>query len=110
MHHLSKEGICHRDLASRNVLLDENFKPKISDFGLSRFVHTGSSSTTKFVLFCLRPLTDLLLRSEVGPLKWMAPESLRDRLYSEKSDVWMFGVVCFEIMNRSVNEHTATNY
>jgi serine/threonine protein kinase len=31
----------------------------------------------------------------------MAPESLKDRIYSEKSDVWAYGVVCWEILNRS---------
>jgi serine/threonine protein kinase len=33
MHHLAKERICHRDLACRNILLDANMTPKITDFG-----------------------------------------------------------------------------
>jgi len=37
----------------------------------------------------------------LGPLKWMAPESIRVQQYSGKSDVWMFGVVMIEIFTRS---------
>jgi serine/threonine protein kinase len=55
MHHLALEGVCHRDLACRNILLDSNLKPKITDFGMSRFVHSGQEGTTNTV---------------VGPLKW----------------------------------------
>ena len=68
-----------RDLAARNVLLSENHVLKISDFGLSRhgvYVNT---------------------RNRMLPLRWLAPESITDHLYSSKSDVWAFGVVLWEI-------------
>ena len=35
-----------------------------------------------------------------GPLKWMAPESLMQRKYSERSDVWAFGITVIEILTR----------
>jgi serine/threonine protein kinase len=38
--------------------------------------------------------------ANVGPLKWMPPESIRDRAYSEKSDVWAFGVTVYELVTR----------
>eukprot|EP01114_Cavostelium_apophysatum_P023219 TRINITY_DN8684_c0_g1_i1.p1 TRINITY_DN8684_c0_g1~~TRINITY_DN8684_c0_g1_i1.p1 ORF type:complete len:321 (+),score=68.72 TRINITY_DN8684_c0_g1_i1:133-963(+) len=82
MRHLQAEGIVHRDLAARNVLLTNDLAPKISDFGMSRFNESEGSSTTE---------------SGVGPLKWMAPESLSSMEYSVKSDVWSFGVTLFEI-------------
>jgi len=83
MYHLHQERIVHRDLACRNVLLSKDNEPKITDFGMSR--HTGSSNTTK---------------SDVGPLKWMAPESLESKVYSSSTDSWSFAIVLIEIFTR----------
>ncbi len=88
MAHLHLEGIVHRDLAARNILLTENKDPKVADFGLARITQdTDDPQHTK---------------SDVGPVKWMSPESIRDREYSSKSDVWSFGCIVYEIMTRSV--------
>eukprot|EP01122_Echinamoeba_exundans_P010757 TRINITY_DN4092_c0_g1_i1.p1 TRINITY_DN4092_c0_g1~~TRINITY_DN4092_c0_g1_i1.p1 ORF type:complete len:1750 (-),score=239.11 TRINITY_DN4092_c0_g1_i1:2239-7488(-) len=84
MQSLSAQHIVHRDLAARNILLDSQLEPRVSDFGFSRVVgddeKQGKTNAT------------------VGPIKWMPPESLRDRIYSEKSDVWAFGVTILEIV------------
>jgi subtilisin-like proprotein convertase family protein len=85
MLHLHNNNIVHRDLAARNILLSEIGEPKVSDFGMSRLVDNDDGNTTK---------------ATVGPLKWMAPESLRSREYSKKSDTWSFGVVVWEIATR----------
>jgi serine/threonine protein kinase len=87
MSHLHTEGIIHRDLATRNILLSEGLTPKISDFGLSRF-GGGDDETNQ-------------TKSDVGPLKWMAPEAIRGRVYGKKTDVWSYGVTVWEIVARN---------
>jgi len=84
MVHLSEEKLVHRDLAARNILLTSSLVPKVSDFGMSRFNATGDDSGKTGSL--------------VGPLRWMSPESLSEGVYSEKTDVYSFGVLLWEIM------------
>jgi len=86
--HLHNNNIVHRDLAARNILLSETRIPKISDFGMSRILaredEEGHTNT------------------EFGPIRWMAPESIANKVYSQKSDVWSFGIVVWEIVAESL--------
>lgn len=86
MLHLHSENIVHRDLAIRNVLLGDENVVKITDFGMSRATESTSSSAKT--------------TAEVGPLKYMAIESLMDKTYSSKSDVWSFSITVIEILTR----------
>jgi serine/threonine protein kinase len=79
LYHLHAAGIVHRDIAMRNILVGQGGVPKISDFGMSRTI-VGQSAENKTA-------------SNVGPLKWMAPESLRDRVYGTKTDVYTYGLL-----------------
>ncbi|PRP74673.1 adhesin-like protein [Planoprotostelium fungivorum] len=74
------------DLAARNILLNASLVAKVSDFGLSRQVSNEEGNKTQ---------------SNIGPLKWMAPEALTQRVYSPKSDVYSFGIMIWEIMFKS---------
>jgi len=86
MAHLHEEGIVHRDLAARNLLLTDNNVVKISDFGMSRvLVDKNQENVTK---------------SDVGPLKWMAPECIVDQKYSPKSDSYAWGITVIEMLTR----------
>ncbi|XP_054268278.1 tyrosine kinase receptor Cad96Ca isoform X1 [Macrosteles quadrilineatus] len=84
MEFLSGKGIIHRDLAARNILVGENQICKVADFGFARDVITSH----------------VYERKSEGrlPIRWMAPESLYDNLFSVKSDIWSFGVLIWEIV------------
>jgi len=89
MSHLHKHNIVHRDLAARNILLTQaiaNGHAKISDFGMSRILREDTEAKTAAI---------------VGPIPWMAPESLKKQVYSKKTDIWMFGILVYEIVARN---------
>jgi serine/threonine protein kinase len=90
MRHLNLEGIVHKDLAARNVLLggaSPTLRAKVCDFGLSRVLSSDSvySST-----------------SEPGPTKWLPRESLLEWKFSSASDVWMFAITAIEVLTRQL--------
>jgi hypothetical protein len=81
--YLASRNFVHRDVAARNVLVSSEHRAKISDFGMSR--ETVNSD---------------YYQSKGGqiPVRWSAPEALEDRKYSEKSDVWSFGILVRRFM------------
>ncbi|CAG7867984.1 hypothetical protein BRARA_F00223 [Brassica rapa] len=86
IHEHTKTHYVHRDIKTSNILLDEAFRAKISDFGLAKLVEKtgeGEVSVTKVV----------------GTYGYLAPEYLSDGRATSKSDVYAFGVVLFEIIS-----------
>jgi len=84
--HLHRQEFVHRDVAARNVLLTRADEPKLGDFGMARVVAEGQY--------------EQLTATNVGPLKWMAPEQMERRAFSKASDVFAFGVLLYEIFAR----------
>ncbi|KAF7701973.1 interleukin-1 receptor-associated kinase 4 [Silurus meridionalis] len=85
LEYLHQHNHIHRDVKSGNILLDESFVPKISDFGLTR---------ASVKLSCTTVFTERI----VGTTAYMAPEALRGEI-TPKSDVFSFGVVLLEILS-----------
>ncbi|KAL8064275.1 hypothetical protein ABFX02_01G079800 [Erythranthe guttata] len=85
LHHRNPP-IVHRDLKSSNLLVDKSWTVKVGDFGLSK----------------LKCATFLTAKSGRGTPQWMAPEVLRNEPSTEKSDVFSYGVILWELMTQRV--------
>ncbi|KAH1120586.1 hypothetical protein J1N35_003746 [Gossypium stocksii] len=81
LHEAIEPKVVHRDIKSSNILIDENFDAKISDFGLAKLLGDGKSHIATRVM---------------GTFGYVAPEYANSGLLNEKSDVYSFGVVLLE--------------
>uniref|UniRef100_A0A672PYI1 Tyrosine-protein kinase n=1 Tax=Sinocyclocheilus grahami TaxID=75366 RepID=A0A672PYI1_SINGR len=88
MEYLATKRYIHRDLATRNILVESEFKVKIGDFGLTKVLPQGK---------------EYYKVKEPGesPIFWYAPESLTESKFSVASDIWSFGVVLYELFTYS---------
>jgi serine/threonine protein kinase len=81
--HSFRPPILHRDLKSLNILVDENWRGKVADFGMTRFQEDGTMTQ------CGSPL-------------WMAPEMIRNDAYGEAADVFSFAICLWEMYTRKI--------
>lgn len=88
MEYLSSKRYIHRDLATRNILVESKLRVKIGDFGLTKVLPQDK---------------EYYMVKEPGesPIFWYAPESLTDSKFSVASDIWSFGVVLYELFTHN---------
>ncbi|KAL1791344.1 mast/stem cell growth factor receptor Kit isoform X2 [Sigmodon hispidus] len=82
---LASKNCIHRDLAARNILLTHGRITKICDFGLARDIRNDSNYVVK--------------GNARLPVKWMAPESIFNCVYTFESDVWSYGIFLWELFS-----------
>uniref|UniRef100_A0A0E0J5Y4 non-specific serine/threonine protein kinase n=1 Tax=Oryza nivara TaxID=4536 RepID=A0A0E0J5Y4_ORYNI len=81
LHEAIEPKVVHRDIKASNILIDDEFNAKISDFGLAKMLGAGKSHIATRVM---------------GTFGYVAPEYANSGLLNEKSDVYSFGVVLLE--------------
>lgn len=97
MKYMEAKRYVHRDLAARNLLLSSVERIKIADFGLARY--TGNNSSNLYVQTSTQAI----------PIAWYAPEAYTHYTFTNKSDVWSFGVTIWEMYSGGERPYSQIN-
>lgn len=85
MEYIHAQGIIHRDLKPENVLISEESRLKIADFGIA----------------CEEAYRDVFT-DDPGTYRWMAPEMIKRKYYGRKVDVYSFGLILWEMVTGTI--------
>eukprot|EP01118_Nematostelium_gracile_P016855 TRINITY_DN7069_c0_g1_i4.p2 TRINITY_DN7069_c0_g1~~TRINITY_DN7069_c0_g1_i4.p2 ORF type:complete len:578 (+),score=74.00 TRINITY_DN7069_c0_g1_i4:2744-4477(+) len=88
MQYLASRKIIHRDLACRNLLVNKGHEVLVGDFGLSRYGEEYHVSSEAKI-----------------PIRWTAIEVLENKIATTASDVWSFGIVCWEVFENGTQPY-----
>jgi serine/threonine protein kinase len=95
IHHSCNPRILHWNISSKCILLDDDYEPKISDFGLARLMNPIDTHLSTFV------------NGEFGDLGYVAPQYTRTLVATPKGDVYSFGVVLLELVTVEKPTHVS---
>ncbi|KAG0603070.1 hypothetical protein M758_10G064000 [Ceratodon purpureus] len=96
LHEGWRQQVIHRDVKSSNIMLDDEYNPKLGDFGLARLVDHEKHAATTMV---------------AGTFGYIAPEAAGSGKFTDKTDVFAFGAVCLELAcGRKAYDGSVKNY
>jgi serine/threonine protein kinase len=104
--HTRNQKILHRDIKSSNVILDDNLHCKLCDFGMSKNYDNNKSNQNDNNTCNLN--TNYQTNSQ-STLFWMSPEYLCDGIINEKSDIYSFGILIWEIFMEDTSPYKNIN-
>ena len=106
--HTRKYKILHRDIKSSNILLDDNLHCKLCDFGMSKYYKNENATKSKNEEGNNNSINNYQTNSQ-STLFWMSPEYLCDGIINEKSDIYSFGILIWEIFMEETNPYKNIN-
>ena len=89
-------GVLHRDVKPSNILIDGEGNPYLTDFGLARLAHSSESTISRDML--------------IGSPQYISPEQAKSEAVNERSDIYSFAVVLYEMFTRQVPFQGDTPY
>ena len=106
--HSRNYKILHRDIKSSNILLDDNLHCKLCDFGMSKY-YINDKSLKLNIDGSNNSLNTNYQTNSQSTLFWMSPEYLCDGIINEKSDIYSFGILIWEIFMEDTNPYKNIN-
>ena len=107
--HSRNNTILHRDIKSSNILLDDNLHCKLCDFGMSKYYDIEKKIKTQNEEGNNNNMTTNYQTNSQSTLFWMSPEYLCDGIINEKSDIYSFGILIWEIFMEDTSPYKNIN-